>query len=128
MPIKEKLFHLLNQNNAKRNSPVEKAINYVKSVRDDLWTFIDNGYLEPSNNTGERAVKPFVIQRKVFQTAGSFAGAKFTIILFSIIQTCRINDINVERYLEYVIYNINNLSIEDFLPYSLNIKKLFKNK
>jgi len=128
IPIKNKLFHLINKNNAKVNSPVEKAINYVKSVWDDLWTFIDNGYLEPSNNTAERAVKPFVIQRKVFQTAGSFAGAKFTTILFSIIQTCRINDINVERYLEYVINNIHNLSIEDLLPYSLNIKKVFKNK
>ena len=56
-----------------------------------------------TNNTAERAVKPFVVQRKVFQTSGSYAGAAITTKLFSIIQTCRINNINVEKYIEYVL-------------------------
>ena len=72
-----------------------------------------------TNNTAERAVKPFVVQRKVFQTSGSYAGASITTKLFSIIQTAVINNINVEKYL-------NKEPIENLLPYSKNIKDKLK--
>ena len=74
----------------------------------------------------ERAVKPFVIQRKVFQTSGSYAGAKVTTQIFSIIQTTLINGINVEKYLNYVFENINKEPIDNLLPYSSNIKDKIK--
>lgn len=79
-----------------------------------------------TNNTAERAVKPFVVQRKVFQTSGSYAGASITTKLFSIIQTAVINNINVEKYLNYVFENINKEPIENLLPYSKNIKDKLK--
>ena len=46
--------------------------------------------------------------------------------LFSIIQTAVINNINVEKYLNYVFENINAEPIENLLPYSKNIKDKFK--
>ena len=61
---------------------------------------------EPSNNIAERAVKPFVIQRKVFQTSGSYAGARYTSKLFSIIQTARANNLDTYQYLNYLLENI----------------------
>ena len=63
-----------------------------------------------------------MIQRKVFQTSGSYAGARYTTKLFSIVQTCKINNINVERYFDHVLKNINNEQIENLLPYSSKIK------
>lgn len=68
----------------------------------------------------------FLIQRKVFQTSGSYAGAKITGKIFSIVQTCLINNINVERYFEYVLTNINKENILELLPYSSNIKNKIK--
>ena len=95
-----------------------------ETLRDyDLFTFIDNGYVEISNNIAEQAVKPFVIQRKVFQTSGSYAGARYTAKLFSIVQTCKINNINVERYFKYVLENIHCESVDSLLPYSSEIKE-----
>ena len=79
-----------------------------------------------TNNTAERAVKPFVVQRKVFQTSRSYAGASITTKLFSIIQTAVINNINVEKYLNYMFDNINKEPIENLLPYSKNIKDKLK--
>ena len=69
-----------------------------------------------TNNTAERAVKPFVVQRKVFQTSGSYAGARYEGKIFSIIQTYLINNINIEKYLEYVLNNLNRKTIEELLP------------
>ena len=68
------------------------------------------------------------MQRKVFQTSDSYAGARYTSKLFSIIQTCKINNVNVEKYIEYVLNNINNkdLKIDDLTPYSNHILKSIK--
>lgn len=99
-------------------SYLEGAINYVKKVWSDLLSFLEDGHIELTNNIAERAVKPFVIQRKVFQTSGSYDGAKCTTILFSIIRTAIINCLNVEKYLNYVLTNINILPIDKLLPYS----------
>ena len=74
----------------------------------------------------ERAIKIFVVQRKAFQTFGSYAGADITTKLFSIIQTAIINNINVENYLNYIFENINKEPIDNLLPYSKNIKEKIK--
>ncbi len=60
----------------------------------------------------------------MFQTSGSYTGARYTGKIFSIIQTCLINNVNVEKYFEYVLSNINHQPIEELLPYSKNIKEL----
>ena len=120
--IKEKIKKLVFDSNPLKGSALEGAINYTKECWDDLFTFVNNGYVEISNNIAEQAVKPFVIQRKVFQTSGSYAGARYTTKLFSIVQTCKINNINVERYFDYVLKNINNDQTENLLPYSSKIK------
>ena len=124
--IKEKLKKLVFESNPIKGSALYTAIEYTKECWNDLFTFIDNGYVEISNNIAEQAVKPFVIQRKVFQTSGSYAGARYSSKLFSLVQTCKINNVNVERYFKYVLENINSKDIEDLLPYSEKISKELK--
>ena len=130
IPIKEKLYKLIYETSYAVNSSIYSAVNYVKEIWDDMRTYLDNGYVEPSNNIAERAVKPFVIQRKVFQTSGSYAGARYTSKLFSIIQTARANNLDTYQYLNYLLENINNpnVNIESLLPYSNEMSKKFSNK
>ncbi len=68
-----------------------------------------------------------MINRKVFMTSGSYAGARYTTALFSVIRTARLNDLNVSEYLEYVLYNIQKKDIKDLCPYSTHILNRFKN-
>ena len=63
-------------------------------------------------------------QRKVFQKSGSYACARYEGKIFSIIQTYLINNINIEKYLEYVLNNLNRKTIEELLPYSKEIRKM----
>ena len=79
--------------------------------------------MELSNNLAERCVKPFVVNRKAFQTSGSEAGAIYTVKLFSIIRTAIINGLDPYRYVKYVLENIRNTPIDDLLPYSKDIAK-----
>ena len=112
----------------KPNSAIEKAVEYTRKVWPELQTYLTSGYIEISNNIAERAVKPFVINRKVFMTSGSYDGARYSTLLFSLIRTARINDLNVSAYLEYILQNIQDKSLDELLPYSPNIVKRFKNK
>lgn len=125
-PILQKIKEYIFNTKAISNSALESALNYTKKCWNDLLTFMENGYVELTNNAAERAVKPFAIQRKVFQTSGSYAGARYTAKLFSIIQTSKINNIDIEKYLIYVLSNINKLPIKDLTPYSKHIYEVIK--
>ena len=72
----------------------------------------------------ERCVKPFVVNRKVFQTSGSEAGAIYTVKLFSIVRTAIINGLDPYRYIKYVLENIKNKPVDDLLPYSKTLQKV----
>ena len=103
------------------NSAFEGAVNYVRKIWDELLTYLDYPYLELSNNLAERAIKPFVINRKVFMTAGSYAGAKYTTIIFSIIRTALINHLDIQKYLIYLLNNLDKIPLEKLLPYATEL-------
>ncbi|MDD4184067.1 MAG: IS66 family transposase [Candidatus Izemoplasmatales bacterium] len=124
--IKE-LEKLLFSHAYKPGSALESAVNYAKKVWGDLSTYLSSGYIEISNNVCERAVKPFVINRKAFMTSGSYDGARYTTLMFSIIRTARMNDLNVAKYLEYVLDHIQTKNINELLPYSTTLDKSLRN-
>lgn len=53
-----KMFHLSEElvfnSNPVKNSALKKAIEYTKDCWDDLFTFIDKGFVEMTNNIAER--------------------------------------------------------------------------
>jgi transposase len=126
-PILKELEDLLFNHVYKPGSALDGAVKYAKNIWSDLSTYLTSGYIEISNNIAERAVKPFVINRKVFMTSGSYDGARYTTLLFSIIRTARMNDLNVSKYLEYVLDHIQTKDIKDLLPYSSSLNKSLRN-
>lgn len=94
---------------------------FIKKVRDDLFAFMKNPKVEPTNNIAERSIKPFVIQRKTFMTSGSYDGAKITAVLFSIIRTAKINMVDTYDYLIF-LKNSGKILVTDFVPYFINEK------
>ena len=124
LPLINDIHDLVFNNIPKKGSALESALNYTKKVWNDLLPYLDEPYLELTNNLAERCVKPFVINRKVFQTSGSEAGAIYTVKLFSLIRTAIINGLDPYRYLKYVLTNIKTKPIDELLPYSKDIAKL----
>ena len=118
--IKELDDYILNIEETK-NTLLIKAINYYKNMREELYTFLEDGHIDISNNLAERTVKPFVIARKNFLFCKTADGAIATGKAFSIVQTARANGLNVELYLKYAIESIDKVPIEDLLPWSKNL-------
>ncbi len=125
--ILAELEGLLFQQEYKPGSAIEEAVLYARNVWPELTTYLTSGYVELTNNLAERAVKPFVINRKVFMTSGSYDGARYTTVLFSLVRTARINDLNVSKYFEYVLDHIQTSKVEDLLPYSPDVLRRLKN-
>ena len=105
------------------NELLYKAVKYYNNNKKELYTYLDYGYLDISNNLAERVVKPFVIARKSFLFCKTADGATTTGKLFSIVQTARANGLKSEEYLTYVISNINKKDIKDLLPWSNKLPK-----
>ena len=105
------------------NELLSKAVKYYLNHKDELYTFLDCGYVDISNNLAERVVKVFVIARKSFLFCKTADGATTTGKLFSLVQTARANGLKSEQYIAYVISNINKKDINDLLPWSDKLPK-----
>ena len=111
-----------------------KAINYTLNAEEYIRNYLLNENLEISNNRAERAIKPFVIGRKNCLFSNTKRGANDSSILYSIIESAKMNNLNALEYLNYCLKylaknGINDDSIQAVLPYSDKLpKELYSNK
>lgn len=110
----------------KKGTVFADAVLYIRKIWEELKTYLTYPYLELSNNLAERAVKPFVINRKMFMTAGSYAGARYTTIIFSLVRTALINQLDIQKYIIYVLNNLEKVPVEDLVPYSTKLPSSLK--
>lgn len=90
---KEKLLSWIDKI-ASRNYKGTEVFKFVKSVcrnhRADLFRFIDNPEVNPSNNLAEQGLRPAVVIRKVSGGSRSEDGAETTGRLLSVLQTAKL--------------------------------------
>jgi transposase len=70
------------------------AIRYALSRWQGLTRFIDDGRVELDNNAVERSIRPIALNRKNALFAGSDRGAEHWAIIASLIETCKLNDVD----------------------------------
>lgn len=119
--IIDKLNEYIDSIDSRNNELLSKAINYYNNNKKELYTYLEDEHIDISNNLAERVVKPFVIARKNFLFCKTVDGADTTAKLFSIVQTARANGLKSEKYLAYLLANINKKPIEDLLPWANNL-------
>lgn len=87
-------------------SPLAQAIRYALGRMPKARPYLDNGHLEMDNNTAERAVKPVAIGRKNWMFAGSKGGGKAMAIAFTLIETAKLNNVDPQAWLTWVLARI----------------------
>jgi transposase len=96
------------------------AINYFLRNWDEATRFLEWGALPIDNTADERINRPFTIGRNNWMQAGSENGARWMAILYSIITTCKLNNINPEEYLPDVLMKVSirpaDADVTDLLP------------
>ncbi len=89
------------------SSGLEKAVNYFLNHYEGLTLCTTNIDIPLDNNLSEREIRPPVVGRKTWYGTHSKRGAKTTAILFSIVQSCKINNINPRNYLPWIVEQIH---------------------
>lgn len=102
------------------NSLTGKAIQYSLKQWPKLVQYLNDGIIPIDNNRAERAVKPFVIGRKNWLFANTDKGAHSSAILYSIIETAKVNGFNVFNYLQDCLNTLaqKQPDIESLLPWN----------
>ena len=89
-----------------KHSTIRKFVNnlYYRDV-ENLFRFVTDPEVDPTNNLSERELRALVIIRKISFGSGSHRGANTTAMLLSIIQTLRFNKKNVLLGLQEILNN-----------------------
>jgi transposase len=99
-----------------------EAVRYALSRWEGLTRFIDDGRIELDNNTVERSIRPIALNRKNALFAGSDGGAEHWATIASLIETCKLNDVDPLAYLTDVLIRIvnghPNSDIDHLLPWA----------
>ncbi|ESQ82217.1 hypothetical protein ABENE_21135, partial [Asticcacaulis benevestitus DSM 16100 = ATCC BAA-896] len=104
-----------------KGSDLAKALNYMLKRWASFTRFLDDGRVCLSNNAAERAVRGVALGRKSWLFAGSDRGGERAAAMYSLIYTCRLNDVDPQTYLADVLARINghpNLKIDELLPWN----------
>jgi transposase len=105
-----------------QKSAVAEAIRYALSRWDGLCRFIEDGQVEIDSNIVERAIRPLALNRKNALFAGSDGGGDHWAILASLIESCKLNNVDPASYLSDVLTRLvadhpaNRL--DDLLPWN----------
>ncbi len=109
-PIVEALFNLW-QNTLARisgKSKLAEAIRYAMTRRTVFERFLRDGRVELDSNIVERAIRPQTIIRKNSLFAGSDGGGRTWATIATLLQTCRMNDVDPTAWLTQTLQRIAN--------------------
>jgi transposase len=104
-----------------------KAIGYMLNQWPTLQNYLLDGRLEIDNNLVENAIRPVALGRKNYLFAGSHEGAKRAALVYSLVATAKLHDVEPFEYLKDLIGRISDYpyqQITDLLP--ANWKTKFK--
>ncbi len=102
-------------------SAVGKAIAYSLRQWPKLIRYVEDGRINIDNNRAERAIKPFVIGRKNWLFSNTAKGAQASAILYSLIETAKVNGLIPFDYLKTLLEELPRQpdNIDQLLPWNI---------
>ena len=141
-PVLKRFYEWVYSTNEKyvTNSKLKKALTYAINQKENLSKFLRDGRIPLTNSRAERAVRPFAVHRKNWLFADTEAGAKANAIYYSLIESAKVNKLNIYKYIKYLLDELPQIEgaqeekdIEKYLPWSkelpeeiLNYQGLYK--
>jgi transposase len=105
-----------------KKSDAAGAIRYTLSRWEALCRYRDDGRAELDNNAAERALRCIALGRKNHLFAGADTGGERAAGIYSLIGSAKLNDIDPEAYLRYVLERIAEHPINqitNLLPWNI---------
>lgn len=116
------------------NKKLKEALVYVENQKKELSEFLNDGRIPLTNSRCERAIRPFAVHRKNWLFADSVEGANANAIYYSFIESAKLNNLNIHKYINYLLNELPQLSGEQqekniikYLPWSAELPEDIRN-
>jgi transposase len=110
-----------------RHNGVAKAIDYTLTRWPAFSRFLEDGRICLTNNAAERALRGLALGRKSWLFAGSERGAERAAVMYTLIQTAKLNDVDPQAWLADVLARIADQAmskLDELLPWNWDNPKL----
>lgn len=104
-----------------RHAPAAQAIDYMLKRWNGFTRFLQDGRVCLTNNAAERALRGLALGRKSWLFAGSDRGADRAAIMYTLIATAKLNDVDPQAWLADVLARIADTPqgrLADLLPWN----------
>lgn len=104
-----------------RHDPVAKALDYMLTRWPAFTRFLDDGRICLTNNAAERALRGIALGRKAWLFCGSDRGGQRAALMYSLIVTAKMNDIDPQAWLTDVLARIADhpaRHLDELLPWT----------
>ena len=104
-----------------RHAAVAKAMDYMLKRWDGFARFLDDGHICLTNNAAERALRPLCLGRRSWLFAGSDRGGVRAAVMYTLIGTAKLNDVDPQAWLADVLDRIADLPqtrLHEILPWN----------
>ena len=106
-------------------SKLAQAIRYALGRMPKARASLTDGRLELDNNICENKIRPVALGRKNYLFVGSQGGGKATAVAYTLIETARMNGVNPQAWLTWVLERIQDhkaTRIQDLMPWNFTDK------
>lgn len=105
-----------------KGSTIAEAIRYGLNRWDGFRRFLDDGRVEMDSNTVERSIRPITLNRKNALFAGSDEGGENWACVASLIETCKLNNVNAHAWMTDTLTTLVNRwpasRLDDLMPWA----------
>jgi hypothetical protein len=104
-----------------RRNDIAKAMDYMLKRWNAFTRFLDDGRICLSNNAAERAVRGIALGRKSWLFCGSDRGGDHAAVMYSLIVTAKMNDVDPQAWLADVLAHIAAYPVQrldELLPWN----------
>jgi transposase len=114
-PLVNDLIDWMRQERAKlsRHNDVAKAMDYMLRRIDAFTRFLQDGRICMSNNAAERVLRGIALGRKSWLFAGSDRGGERAAVMYTLIQTAKLNNVDPQAWLADVLARIADHKITE---------------
>lgn len=102
-PVVEAFLSWLNKQNPAKGSRFDRAITYALNQKEYMMTYLEDSHCSISNNLSENSIRPLTLGRKNWLFCDTTDGAEASMMVYSLIETAKANNINPLNYLEYLL-------------------------
>ena len=100
---------------------------YAITQSKKLEKYLGDGTVSADNNAAERSIKNIVLGRKNFLFFGSGQGGERAAVIYTLLQSAKLNGVNPQTWLAYVIENIADTKmteLDKLLPWYFEPEKM----